>query len=795
MTFHPGLQPLTAYDQFLLYKLVPGKSGKKDKIPINPHTLAAVNPHSPAAWVNAAVAENVAALCGPDYGVAFAITRNDPFFFLDIDNCGDGRGNWTELAQQLVGTLQGAAVEISQSGTGLHIFGTGNCPDHGCKNALLGLELYTEDRFVALTNHGVMGDANTNCSPWLPGIVQTYFPPPVRYDAEEWRDEAVPEWSGPSDDDELLDRMMRSGSAKKAFGGGVSFADLFEGNEDTLGKKYPAINLEDPYDRSSADAALAQMLAFWTGKNHARIECLMRRSALVRDKWDRHKSYISMTVSTAVSRQLDVYKGKGNREAEERVSVKPQKTLRVEASYTTGDQFMVADHMMEHFEGCVYIQDQHRVLTKGGVILKPEQFRATYGGYEFSINSRNDKTTRNAWEAFVEGQVVRFPKVNGTCFRPELPPSTVVMEEDRSLVNTYVPITVEKKQGDATLFIRHVEMLFPDPRDREIIYCYMAALVQYPGVKFQWAPVIQGAEGNGKSFLSRALSHAVGNRYTHLPTATELGDGGFKFNNWITNKLLIVIEEIYVSDKRELTEPLKVLVTNARIEIQAKGVDQYTGDNRANFIMFSNHKDAININLDNRRYAMFYTPQQSAADILKVMGETYFVDLYNWANGDGYAIIAQWLSDYRIADAYNPATRLQRAPQTTSTDEAIFNSMGSVEHAILEAIEEDRPGFRGGWISSKVLEDLLSEMGASRKIPINKRRDMLIKLGYDWHPRLNNGRTNSLVPSEGVKPKLFIKSGSLLQNLQYPAEIQSRYEADQGYPGGFGNDHNRASRG
>jgi hypothetical protein len=370
----------------------------------------------------------------------------------------------------------------------------------------------------------------------------------------------------------------------------------------------------------------------------------------------------------------------------------------------------------------------------------------------------------------------------------------VINLEDRTLINTYVPIKIVRKRGDVTPWHRQLQMMFPDPRDLEIMRSYLAALVQYPGVKFQWCPLIQGAEGNGKSFISRALTYAIGSRYVHLPSAAELGDGGFKFNGWLLDMLLIIIEEIFVSNRRELTEPLKVLITNDRVEVQSKGVDQRTVDNRANFLTFTNHKDALIVTIDNRRYAIFFTPQQSAEDVRRDMGGDYFVDLYNWARADGYARIAQWLIDYRIRDEFNPATRCHRAPMTSSTDEALSVSMGSVEHSIIDAVEEGRVGFRNGWIGSKPLNDLLKEIGADRKIPINKRKDLLGSLGYVWHPGLPLGRTNAVIPAEGVKSKLFIKQGHLLQNMQTASEIQARYQSDQGYPGGFGNDYSRSGK-
>src|SRR3546814_5836340 len=62
-----------------------------------------------------------------------------------------------------------------------------------------------------------------------------------------------------------------------------------------------------------------------------------------------------------------------------------------------------------------------------------------------------------------------------------------------------------------------------------------------------------------------------------------------KFTGWPERRLLIVIEEIYVSDSRELLDTIKPLITDDRVEIQRKGVDQKTGENRGNFIRSEEH--------------------------------------------------------------------------------------------------------------------------------------------------------------------------------------------------------------
>ena len=89
----------------------------------------------------------------------------------------------------------------------------------------------------------------------------------------------------------------------------ASFADLWNNNEEKLGQCYPSFKPDNPYDRSAADAALAQHLAYWTGKNHTRIWNLMWQSQLRRDKWhpDNHKNYLTSTIMNAVGNQVNVY--------------------------------------------------------------------------------------------------------------------------------------------------------------------------------------------------------------------------------------------------------------------------------------------------------------------------------------------------------------------------------------------------------------------------------------------------------------------------------------------------------
>lgn len=88
----------------------------------------------------------------------------------------------------------------------------------------------------------------------------------------------------------------------------VNFADLWHARADVLARRWPAGGRADglPYDASSADAALAAHLDWWTGKDRDRMARLMRQSALKRPKWDDRPDYLARTIERACSLTREV---------------------------------------------------------------------------------------------------------------------------------------------------------------------------------------------------------------------------------------------------------------------------------------------------------------------------------------------------------------------------------------------------------------------------------------------------------------------------------------------------------
>ncbi len=301
---------MTDPDQFIVYRVLDAKNrpGKTDKIPTAPSGRVTIDPHLPAHWMTREAATAAAARLGRGYGVGFVIAEADDYWFIDIDECRSGDG-WSDAAVMLCNRLPGAYVEVSVSGRGLHIIGRGRVPPHGTKCPALGADLYSKLRFCALTGTGARGDMDADLPAAIHAIAAEHFPPGSASIPSDWTEGPCEGYGGPSDDDDLIRIACAAQSAAAAFGGKPSFKHLWEADAEALSKHFPDDHGDRPYDASRADAALAQHLAFWTGRDCGRIRRLMERSALRRDKWENREDYLPRTITAACGQQQTVATG------------------------------------------------------------------------------------------------------------------------------------------------------------------------------------------------------------------------------------------------------------------------------------------------------------------------------------------------------------------------------------------------------------------------------------------------------------------------------------------------------
>ena len=527
----PILAALTGRRVFIAYRLVQKPDGGTDKIPFDPRTGYNSDAQDPSTWMTPEEARPL--------GVPLGLVLDEAagFFCIDLDQCAvvDGAGNvtgWSPLAHEMLGRFPGACVEISVSGRSLHILGSRQqVADHRVKRKdFPGLEVYTRRRFIALTGWSMHGDIRTDHTAALQRVIAEYLPGLPEDLPAEWTTEPNPSWRGAGTDEQLVDWLKKDTTAKARFGGGCPFSAIWDCDIPTLQKFFPTTSPGKDFDGSGVDQALANHLAYATGYNCERVLALMLASGMSwRQKYQRD-DYLTRTILKAVAGKIQPRAPNPEPPPPAAGALPPSvgtpepqpsaPAPGVVAFIPKPGHYTSVAEQQQLFAGCVYVEDVHAIMTGDGVMLQQKQFDARYGGLEFQMTVDGSKPSRSAWECFLDSHLVFWPKVRGLIFNPRGEPRSIQIREGHRFLNSWQPVPIDRRKGDASPFVAHLRALYPHGQDAEILLAYFAALVQHPGVKFQWAPLLQGVEGNGKTFFSHALEHCVGRRYTHHPKAS-----------------------------------------------------------------------------------------------------------------------------------------------------------------------------------------------------------------------------------------------------------------------------------
>ena len=216
-------------------------------------------------------------------GIGFAI-EGSGLFGVDLDDCRDPLSGETKRDASDIMQDLNCWTEVSPSGCGFRMIGRGALP---CGRRRRGwIEAYTTGRYFTVTGHILPG---------TPSLILDRQDAISAFHAKHLADCAVSKpavKSLPSpgvilDDAALIERAMGAQNGGK-------FSALWSG--DTTGYSSP----------SEADLAFCNLLAFWTGKDEVRMDCLFRQSGLFREKWNR-EDYRKSTINRAIEQTQEVY--------------------------------------------------------------------------------------------------------------------------------------------------------------------------------------------------------------------------------------------------------------------------------------------------------------------------------------------------------------------------------------------------------------------------------------------------------------------------------------------------------
>ncbi|MBD9674915.1 hypothetical protein IB275_30340 [Pseudomonas sp. PDM21] len=156
--------------------------------------------------------------------------------------------------------------------------------------------------------------------------------------------------------------------------------------------------------------------------------------------------------------------------------------------------------------------------------------------------------------------------------------------------------------------------LFTEERDRELLLDYMAHIIRKPGERLQYAMLVRGAEGDGKTLFASMLAGMMGVRNFTTVNNDQLKE---KYNGYVEGKLLVAVEEVkqHGMDAEDVLNRLKPIITNELIGVRAMRQDVRTVRNFAALYMTTNFGDALPLALSDSRICVLSTRFQTKAEV------------------------------------------------------------------------------------------------------------------------------------------------------------------------------------
>jgi hypothetical protein len=336
------------------------------------------------------------------------------------------------------------------------------------------------------------------------------------------------------------------------------------------------------------------------------------------------------------------------------------------------------DEIKEHW--CYSISTKRFFDLRDMAMLDKEMFDDTYAG-------ATDKKKPSAFAI----QCPDMRKVFAPTYWPGRP--QFIAEKGRERLNLYKDPGLVPAPGDVKPFMDFVDLLLGNKA--WIIHDYFAYLLQNPGEKALWAPLIQGKPGVGKSLMARILMTLFGDNVSQ-PTNDQLHE---KYTDWLKACQLVVIHELMAGGRLEMMNRLKDPITEPTIRVREMWSPPYEIVNRANFLFLTNHEDAIILPKDDRRFAIIFS---DAA----IQEPAYYYSVVDWWKGNGPAALLHYYLHEHIFDVRFDAKA--PAPVTAEKLQMIENTRHPVEATIMDMLDDERPPFHGKLALSTQIFDTIS---------------------------------------------------------------------------------------
>ena len=371
----------------------------------------------------------------------------------------------------------------------------------------------------------------------------------------------------------------------------------------------------------------------------------------------------------------------------------------------------------------VYVAHEHKFYSRHKrEAFKPEAFNNLMAAQDTTVGKRTYKPADFALS------VANIPKVAYAMYAPSF--GEFFTYKGSECFNTYKKGFVPKAAEQwSDIYQKHIELLFPN--DWQVITQWMAYVVRNAGRKVLWSPLLKGIEGDGKTAIGNMIIAAMGQENAHQIDMDSIRSS---FNAWAEGACFGMIEEVRVSgqNRQLIMDKLKPLITNSEISITRKGQDAFTALNTMNYLLLTNHEDALALSESDRRYGVFFTQFTERAQLPSIT--EHYEPLWDAIRSKPEEVRG-WLESIDLSN-FNP----NRAPDTTDAKRRMMlNSRSEATDLLAEALALGGLGVHKDTFNPKAVNMVIEEYKLGRAINNRQLAKAAAELGYEqwrvvkWH--------------------------------------------------------------
>ena len=283
---------------------------------------------------------------------------------------------------------------------------------------------------------------------------------------------------------------------------------------------------------------------------------------------------------------------------------------------------------------------------------------------------------------------------------------------------------------------RHLQLLIPDTRERDLFRAWLAHNYLHPGVKIRWAPLLKGAEGDGKSVFGELLQILLGMPNVRTMSADTIQNS--PFSGWSAGQCVVVLEEVkfHGHNRFDVVNKLKPYISNNSVEFHGKGKDPMNALNVSNYLALTNHDDAMPLAAGDRRYFVIRSPWATKVDLndflVLIYGMTrdqHFDQIFNLGR-DNPGQLALWLSKAKIPAEFKPDGE---APETAAKGRMVNAAVSDIDFLVSSILTQGAPGISPNVVLSSSLMAELKKLGLDHEIRTSAFAPIFTKAGFQSH--------------------------------------------------------------